>query len=54
MGVSETLQWQTRQDGLENLVLARAPISSLRDGEALVEIRAVSLNYRDLEGLINF
>ncbi|WAO96680.1 PKS-ER domain-containing protein [Fusarium falciforme] len=49
MGVSETSQWQTRQNGLESLVLARAPLFHPRDGEVLVEIRAVSLNYRDLE-----
>ncbi|EEU41706.1 uncharacterized protein NECHADRAFT_53900 [Fusarium vanettenii 77-13-4] len=49
MGILETSQWQTRQDGLDNLMLTKAPLSSPGSGEVLVEIRAVSLNYRDLE-----
>ncbi|RMJ04683.1 hypothetical protein CDV36_014643 [Fusarium kuroshium] len=49
MGISEITQWQTRQDGLNNLVLGTAPLQSPQRGEVLVEIKAVSLNYRDLE-----
>ncbi|RSM07719.1 hypothetical protein CDV31_008499 [Fusarium ambrosium] len=49
MGISEVTRWQTRQDGLENLVLVTAPLPSPQRGEVLVEIKAVSLNYRDLE-----
>lgn len=43
-------QWQTRQDGLENLKRASAPMPSPGKGEVLVKISAVSLNYRDTEG----
>ncbi|RSL62928.1 hypothetical protein CEP54_005455 [Fusarium duplospermum] len=45
----EVSQWQTRQDGVENLVLVTAPLPSPQKREVLVEIKAVSLNYRDLE-----
>lgn len=44
-------QWQTRQDGLENLKRASAPMPSPGKGEVLVKIKAVSLNYRDTEGM---
>ncbi|MBE3048954.1 hypothetical protein IMZ48_41940 [Candidatus Bathyarchaeota archaeon] len=43
-------QWQTRQDGLENLKRASAPMPSPGKGEVLVKIKSVSLNYRDTEG----
>ncbi|SPO05471.1 probable alcohol dehydrogenase, zinc-containing [Cephalotrichum gorgonifer] len=42
-------QWQTRQDGLENLKLERAPMPVPLKGEVLVRIKAVALNYRDTE-----
>lgn len=47
---NEVQQWQTRQDGLDNLFRGTAPMPSPGDGEVLVEIKAVSLNYRDTEG----
>lgn len=43
-------QWQTRQDGLEKLVQTIGPVPKPGDGEVLVRIKAVSLNYRDTEG----
>lgn len=43
-------QWHTRQDGLENLQRASAPMPTPGKGEVLVKIKAVSLNYRDTEG----
>jgi hypothetical protein len=45
-------QWITKQDGLENLQLVDvSPPSQLKDGEVLVKVNSVSLNYRDTEGL---
>jgi hypothetical protein len=46
----KTKQWTTGLDGLENLQLREAELPSLKDGEVLVKISAVSLNYRDTEG----
>lgn len=43
-------QWQTAQKGIDDLKLVEAPMPSPGDNEVLVEIRAVSLNYRDTEG----
>jgi NADPH:quinone reductase-like Zn-dependent oxidoreductase len=51
-----TLQWETSQDGIPNLSLTTAPLSSPGPGEVLVKIAAVSINYRDIEvvmGLYN-
>ncbi|CAK7229726.1 hypothetical protein SBRCBS47491_007345 [Sporothrix bragantina] len=42
-------QWQTLQDGLENLAWATAPMPKPGPDEVLVKIHAVSLNYRDTE-----
>ncbi|KAH6657066.1 oxidoreductase [Truncatella angustata] len=45
-------QWITNQDGLENLKLVDAPApdeTRLKEGEVLVKISRVSLNYRDTE-----
>ncbi|CAK7204782.1 hypothetical protein SEUCBS139899_007542 [Sporothrix eucalyptigena] len=42
-------QWQTLQDGLENLTQATAPMPTPGRDEVLVKIHAVSLNYRDTE-----
>ncbi|KAK6840717.1 hypothetical protein PG995_015927 [Apiospora arundinis] len=44
-------QWITNQDGLENLQLvADAPMpEGLKEGEVLVKVNRVSLNYRDTE-----
>ena len=44
-------QWTTAQDGLDKLQLGDAKLPSPKDGEVLVKIHAVSLNYRDTEGL---
>uniref|UniRef100_A0A8H7NE53 Enoyl reductase (ER) domain-containing protein n=1 Tax=Bionectria ochroleuca TaxID=29856 RepID=A0A8H7NE53_BIOOC len=42
-------QWTTKQDGLDNLELGETAIPEPKDGEVLVKIKAVSLNYRDTE-----
>ncbi|KAI0538909.1 oxidoreductase [Xylaria digitata] len=43
-------QWVTNQDGLDKLQLVDVPEpSELKDGEVLVKIRSVSLNFRDTE-----
>lgn len=41
--------WVTSQDGLEKLSLTTAPMPTPKDGEVLVKINSVSLNYRDTE-----
>ncbi|KAJ9389160.1 hypothetical protein DTO063F5_2320 [Paecilomyces variotii] len=49
-------QWVTAQDGLDNLRMTEADMPAPGDKEVLVEIHAVSLNYRDTEvsmGLYN-
>ncbi|CAK7226543.1 hypothetical protein SCUCBS95973_006235 [Sporothrix curviconia] len=49
-------QWQTLQNGLENLTQATAPMPTPGRDEVLVKIHTVSLNYRDTEvcmGLYN-
>lgn len=48
-------QWTTKQDGLDKLKLvhdAPEPVE-LKDGEVLVKINQVALNYRDTEGASN-
>lgn len=47
----EIRQWTTKQDGLENLQLGTASMPEPKEGEVLVKINCVSLNYRDTEGL---
>lgn len=42
-------QWRTSQDGIPNLILTTAPKPVPKDGEVLVKIQTVSLNYRDKE-----
>ncbi|KAL4932954.1 zinc-dependent alcohol dehydrogenase family protein [Aspergillus undulatus] len=42
-------QWTTSLDGIDKLQLSDAPKPTAGKGEVLVEIRAVSLNYRDFE-----
>lgn len=44
-------RWQTVQDGVDKLWLEQAPVTTPGKDEVLVEIRAVSLNYRDTEGM---
>ncbi len=47
-------KWITLQDGLDNLTLQEATAPDLPGvDEVLVEIRAVSLNYRDTEGMVS-
>jgi NADPH:quinone reductase-like Zn-dependent oxidoreductase len=43
-------QWTTALDGLDKLQFGDAERPSPKDGEVLVKIEAVSLNYRDTEG----
>lgn len=43
-------QWVTPLKGIDSLRQAEAPMPSPAAGEVLVEIHAVSLNYRDVEG----
>jgi NADPH:quinone reductase-like Zn-dependent oxidoreductase len=46
-------KWITLQNGLDNLTLQDASVPDLPGAdEVLVEIRAVSLNYRDPEGIL--
>lgn len=48
-------QWVTRQDGVESIKLeeTKTPTEAeLKDGEILVKIGHVSLNYRDTEGTL--
>ncbi|KAM3505333.1 hypothetical protein MY11210_008009 [Beauveria gryllotalpidicola] len=49
-------QWTTAMDGVDKLKLTSSDLPTPRDGEVLVQIRAVSLNYRDIqvcEGVFN-
>lgn len=43
-------KWVTTLKGLDTLHLQEGSIPTPGKGEVLVEIRAVSLNYRDTEG----
>ncbi|KAK0637058.1 hypothetical protein B0T17DRAFT_547856 [Bombardia bombarda] len=49
MAEPQVQKWQTLEDGLENLTRASGPIPKPGADEVLVEISAVSLNYRDTE-----
>jgi hypothetical protein len=48
--MSSIQQWTTALKGLDSLQLSEAAKPTPAKGEVLVEIRAVSLNYRDYEG----
>lgn len=50
MAKDEIKQWVTAQDGLDNLRFTTGEMPEPKDGEVLVKINAVSLNYRDTEG----
>ncbi len=53
---TEIKQWETAQDGIDNLQLTTAPMPKPGDGEVLIKIHSLSLNYRDTEvimGLYN-
>jgi NADPH:quinone reductase-like Zn-dependent oxidoreductase len=43
-------QWKSNLKGIDSLHQAEAPMPAPGQGEVLVEIHAVSLNYRDTEG----
>lgn len=43
-------QWVTPLEGLDSLRQAEIPMPTPGAGEVLVEVHAVSLNYRDVEG----
>lgn len=43
-------RWQTRQDGLDKIFQSTGPVPVPGEGEVLVRVKAVSLNYRDTEG----
>lgn len=44
-------QWVTNQDGLDKVKLVEAPMpEDPKEGEVLVKINSVSLNFRDTEG----
>lgn len=43
-------KWVTTLKGLDTLHLEEGALPTPANGEVLVEIRAVSLNYRDTEG----
>lgn len=43
-------QWVTPLTGLESLRQVEVPMPAMGRDEVLVEIHAVSLNYRDVEG----
>lgn len=45
----EVQQWQTLEDGFDNVTRGTAPMPNPGHDEVLVEIKAVSLNYRDTE-----
>lgn len=48
-GEKQVRRWQTLQDGVDKLWLEEAALPKPGKDEVLVEIRAVSLNYRDTE-----
>lgn len=43
-------QWISTQDSLKNLTLEEVAVPEPNEGEVLVKISAVSLNFRDTEG----
>lgn len=43
-------QWTTDQNGLDKLQPTEANVPKPKDGEVLVKVLAVALNYRDTEG----
>lgn len=46
----KVVQWESTQNGLENISLVEGPMPSPAEDEVLVKINTVSLNYRDTEG----
>lgn len=47
---SQIRQWTSGLDGLDKLQLSTAAMPEPKEGEVLVKILSVSLNYRDTEG----
>jgi NADPH:quinone reductase-like Zn-dependent oxidoreductase len=45
-------QWISKLDGVDKLELAEGEMPVPKEGEVLVKIRTVSLNYRDIEGTL--
>ena len=43
-------QWTTAQDGVDKMTFGEGVVAEPKDGEVLVKIHAVALNYRDTEG----
>ena len=43
-------QWISNQDGIEKLKQEEVDVPKPKEGEVLVKVNAVSLNYRDTEG----
>jgi NADPH:quinone reductase-like Zn-dependent oxidoreductase len=43
-------QWTTAFDGIDKLKFTEGKVPQPKDGEVLVKVLAVSLNYRDVEG----
>lgn len=50
MAPDKMKQWTTGLDGIDKLQMEEADVPSPGEGEVLVKIHAVSLNYRDKEG----
>jgi NADPH:quinone reductase-like Zn-dependent oxidoreductase len=50
---SRIKQWVTGQDGLDKLRLEEVDLPVPGQDEVLVEVHAVSLNYRDTEGMLH-
>lgn len=48
--VDQNRQWKTRQDGLDKVFQTTGPVPQPGQGQVLVRIKTVSLNYRDTEG----
>jgi len=46
-------QWTTGQDGLDKLAFGEGPVPKPKEGEVLVKVLAVGLNYRDTEGKLS-
>lgn len=45
-------QWTTGQDGLDKLAFGEGEVPKPKEGEVLVKVLAVGLNYRDTEGML--
>lgn len=47
---STNKQWVSKLDGVDKLEFTEGEVPVPKDGEVLVKIHTVSLNYRDIEG----